>query len=118
MSIEISGKVIKKLDRQTGQGRNGEWVKQEFILETDEQYPKKVCIAAWGDKAGQAEALNLGDRITVSVNIESREYNERWYTDIKAWRIQPDQPAEMPPMPSEEPPLPDIEPDPAGDLPF
>ncbi len=51
--MEISGNVISILPEVTGQGKNGTWRKQEFILETDGQYPKKVCIAMWGDKIDQ-----------------------------------------------------------------
>jgi hypothetical protein len=87
-SMEISGKLIEKLPQQTGQGRNGTWVKQEFIVETPGQYPRKVCIALWGDKAKDIDAIAIGENIKVSVNVESREYNGRWYTDVKAWRIE------------------------------
>lgn len=87
--MEIQGKLIKKLDRQTGQGKNGTWVKQEFIIETLEQYPRKVCISLWGDKAKDIETIQVGEQIKVSINIESREFNGRWYTDVRAWRIEP-----------------------------
>lgn len=87
MSLEISGKLIKILPEQTGSGKNGTWVKQEFVIETAEQYPKKICCAAWGDKAAQVKTLALGDLLKVSFNVESREYNERWYTELRAWKI-------------------------------
>jgi len=86
--MEIQGKLIKKLDQQTGQGRNGSWVKQEFIIETLEQYPRKVCISLWGDKVKDLEPIQVGDQIKASINIESREFNGRWYTDVRAWRIE------------------------------
>ncbi|RLD62420.1 MAG: hypothetical protein DRI95_13130, partial [Bacteroidetes bacterium] len=66
---------------------NGEWVKQEFVIETMDQYPKKACFSAWGDKTANIKQLLQGDEVTVSFNIESREYNERWYTDLRAWKI-------------------------------
>jgi hypothetical protein len=77
--MEISGKVIGLLPMQTGQGKNGTWKKQEFILETPGQYPKKVCVSLWGDKVDEFR-VNAGDSLTASINIESREYNGRWYT--------------------------------------
>ncbi len=87
MNLEIEGKVIQLLEEQSGQGRNGPWVKQEVIIETDDQYPRKVCIAFWGDKAAVAKGLQPGERIKAGINIESREFNGRWYTDVKAWRV-------------------------------
>ena len=87
MALEISGKIIKILPEQTGSGKNGVWKKQDFILETMEQFPKKICIAAWGDKVDQIQSLNVGEEVKVAFNVESREYNERWYTDLKAWKI-------------------------------
>ncbi|WP_028979971.1 DUF3127 domain-containing protein [Sporocytophaga myxococcoides] len=88
MALELTGKVVKILPEQTGSGKNGNWVKQEFVIETtNEQYPKKVCCSAWGDKAGIVKNLKSGDEVKVGINIESREYNERWYTDVRAWKI-------------------------------
>ena len=85
--MEISGVVINLLPLQSGQGKNGTWKKQEFILETPGQYPKKVCMNLWGDKVDEIK-ISVGDKITASINIESREYNGRWYTDVRAWKVQ------------------------------
>ena len=84
--MEIVGKVISLLPLQKGQGKNGEWKKQEFILETEGQYPKKVCISVWGDKVDQFR-ITEGEKLTASIEVESREFNGRWYTDVKAWRV-------------------------------
>jgi hypothetical protein len=84
--MDISGKIIQLLPVQTGQGKNGTWKKQEFILETGDNYPKKVCIAVWGDKIDMG-SFKTGDLVDVSFDVESREYNGRWYTDVKAWKI-------------------------------
>lgn len=116
--MEISGTIINILELQTGEGRNGPWKKQEFILETDDQYPKKVCIALWGDKIDQFP-LNTGEKVTVSINVESREFNGRWYTDVKAWKIDKAQAENAPPPPPPpdhgmEPPADDF----PDDLPF
>jgi hypothetical protein len=84
--LKLSGTVTELLEPQTGQGKSGTWTKQEFILETnDEKYPKSVCIEIWGDKV---ETPEVGDKLTASINIESREYNKRWYTNIRAWKIE------------------------------
>ncbi len=88
-TLEITGKLVKVMDEVSGQGKNGTWTKREFVIETvGEQYPKKVCVSAWGDKADNLRNVKPGDEIKVSFNIESREYNERWYTDVRAWRIE------------------------------
>src|ERR1700712_832575 len=84
--MDISGKILQLLPAQTGAGKNGQWKKQEFILETGDTYPKKVCIAVWGDKIDLA-SFKLGDSIDVSFDVESREYNGKWYTDVKAWKV-------------------------------
>ena len=88
MSIILEGQLLKMLPRQSGTGKNGPWSKQDFILEIPGDFSKKVCISAWGDKADEISGVNEGDKLKVSVNIESREYNERWYTDVRAWRIE------------------------------
>jgi len=84
--MDISGKIIQLLPAQTGNGKNGQWKKQEFILETGDTYPKKVCIAVWGDKIDMA-SFKIGDALDVSFDVESREYNGKWYTDVKAWKV-------------------------------
>lgn len=85
-TMDISGKILQLLPAQTGSGKNGQWKKQEFILETGDTYPKKVCIAVWGDKIDLA-SFKMGDAIDVSFDVESREYNGKWYTDVKAWKV-------------------------------
>lgn len=85
--MQITGKLIQSLSLQTGQGKNGEWRKQDLIVETDGQYPKKICISLWGDKITDAN-LQIGHTYRYDVDIESREFSGRWYTDIKAWRVE------------------------------
>ncbi|MGY6558974.1 MAG: DUF3127 domain-containing protein [Nitritalea sp.] len=86
--MDITGTVIQILAEQSGSSRNGNtWRKQEYIIETPGNYPKKVCLAVWGDKIEQF-GIQQGETITAGIEIESREYNSRWYTDIKAWRVE------------------------------
>lgn len=87
MALEFEGNLVKVLSEVTGQGKNGAWVKQDFVLETEDQYPKKACFTAWGDKAADLKTFSLGEKLRVTFSVESREYNERWYTDLKAFRI-------------------------------
>ncbi len=84
--MDLSGKVIQILPLQNGEGRNGAWKKQEYIIETQGQYPKKVCFSIWGDKITEFN-IQENEFITIGMDIESREYNSRWYTDIKAWKV-------------------------------
>jgi len=84
--MEIKGKLVQKLPPQTGQGRNGEWKRQEFIIELEGTYPKKVCISSWGDKVN-VDALVEGAMLNVSFDVESREFNGKWYTNLTAWKV-------------------------------
>ena len=85
--MQLTAKLTQLLPIQIGTGKNGEWKKQDIIVETDGQYPKKVCISIWGDKNNEGQ-LQIGNLLQIDFDIESREYNGRWYTDIKAWKIE------------------------------
>ncbi len=126
-TMEITGKLIEKLPQQTGQGKNGAWVKQEFILETPDQFPRKVCIALWGERARDIDKIQLGESIKASINVESREFNGKWYTDVKAWKIEKlgtsstsgsTTPPPMPTIDDVPPFIPEDNEDGADDLPF
>lgn len=84
----ITGTLLKANDLQTGTGQKGVWKKREFIIETKGQYPKKVCLTAWGDKVDSLAQIPLNSEISVHFNLESREYNERWYTEVKPYKIE------------------------------
>ena len=86
--MEVVGKIILKLPLQSGVSQAGNnWKKQEYVLETEDSYPKKVHFDFFGDKADQFP-LNVGDRVRLSFDIESREYNGRWYTSIRGWKAE------------------------------
>lgn len=71
-----------------GQGQRGEWTKQEVVFElAQDQYNRKICVGFWNDKAPAAAALRVGERALVSVNIESRERNGRWFTEARGWKF-------------------------------
>jgi hypothetical protein len=89
MALDITGKIIQKLNKTEGVSKAGKaWSKQEFVIETQETYPKKVMISTMNEKVNELERYNVGDVVTASLNLESREYNGRWYTDARAWKIQ------------------------------
>lgn len=85
--LNISGIVLNILPLQSGTSKAGnQWQKQDFILETGGQYPRKVCICLFGDNV-EKFPLQVGQSVTASVDIESREFNARWYTDVRAWNV-------------------------------
>lgn len=89
MALELIGKLIKVLPEVSGQSQKGPWSKQEFVIETlDASYPKKVCLTAWGDKVADLKQYANGDTLKATFSAESREYNERWYTELRAFRIE------------------------------
>lgn len=85
--MEIQGKIIQLLPEQSGAGKNGQWRKREYVLETQDQYPKKLCFNLWGEKIDQ-NPVKVGDSVKVLFDLESREFNGKWYTDVKAWKIE------------------------------
>lgn len=123
MNLEINGKITDVLPIQSGTSKAGrEWQKQEFVIETDDQFPRKVCFTLFGDKISLLNGFNSGDEVAVAFNLESREFNGRWFHNVNAWRINklneggantPDySPEDIPP-----PPEPDDAPS-NDDLPF
>lgn len=85
--MEITAKTIVVLPIESGTSRSGNaWQKQNFIVETTGQYPKKICFHLFGDKVNECPAV--GEEVKVSFDIESREYNGRWYTQLNAWKIE------------------------------
>lgn len=126
-SLELEGKIQQKLAIQKGQAARGPWSKQDFILEyMDGSFPASVCFTAFGDdKVGELSKYNVGDSVKVSFNLRAREYNGRWYNDIRVWRITPSGAAQASPSQNSmpQPPAPSINDmmvseDDSQDLPF
>lgn len=91
--MEITGKIIVALEPRSGQSKatGNSWKMQEFVLETiEEQYPKKMLFNIFGEDKLQQAAINVGDVVTVSFDVNAREYNGRWYNDIRAWKVSHD----------------------------
>ncbi len=88
MSNTLTGTVLKVLDAETGTGAKGTWTKQPFVIETKDQYPKKVAFEAWGKSSESASNLIEGQQITVHFNAESREWNNKWFTSLSVWKIE------------------------------
>ncbi len=114
--MEIVGKVVQLGTLIEGNSPRGPWKKQELIIETLEQFPKKVCLMCWGDRVNDANSFFVGQTIKAQIRIESREFNGKWYTDVTAFRLEIDQPTaqpvgqqpmnQMPQQAPQQPPLP------------
>lgn len=85
MDFEVTVSAVLPL--VTGQSARGEWKKQDVIFDLPGEFSRKLCVGFWNDKAIDAAGLRPGDRVALSVNVESREYNGRWYTEVRAWRM-------------------------------
>ena len=120
--MEIKGKIIVALPEVSGVSKasGNPWKKREYVLETAETYPKKVHFDFFGERADQYP-LSVGDDITLSFDIERREYQGRWYTSIRGWKAEKAGAAQTAPVDVPIPPVPDMTgmaADPDSDLPF
>lgn len=88
-NLVIEGRLVQLLEEQSGQGKTGNvWKKGGIVLETEgSQYPKKIALTVWGEKCDQVKTFRPGEKLSCAIDVESREYNGRWYTDVKAWKI-------------------------------
>lgn len=117
--MEFEGTVYKVLPQVKGTGAKGEWKKQEVVFELTGEFSRKVCVGFWGDKADDAAKLVPGEQVEVMFNLDSREYNGRWFTEARAWKFTRHSDAATPPpapTPFSEPV--DYDREPADDLPF
>jgi hypothetical protein len=96
--MEITGKLILLLPEVSGESARGPWVRGGFVIETDGDYPRKVAFTAFGEeRVAMAKNIPMGTLVQVTFSPESREFNEKWYTDLRASRIQPFVAGQMPP---------------------
>jgi len=94
--MEIVGKVVQLGTLIEGNSPRGPWKKQELIIETIEQYPKKICLLCWNERVNDANSFFVGQTIKAQISIESREFNGKWYTDVRAFRFDLEQPTAQP----------------------
>lgn len=97
--MDFEGTVLTVLPVVKGTNARGEWIKQEVIFEQPGEFNRKICVGFWGDKAAEAGTLRPGEVVNISANVESREFNGRWYTDVRAWRMTRKAPAAAAPAP-------------------
>ena len=101
--MEFEGVVYKIMPVTRGTSARGEWQRQDVVFEVPSEFSRKICVTFFNKESDVAK-LREGETFLVSVNVESREYNGRWYTDVRAWRVQPKQ--AQPQAPMNEAPLP------------
>jgi hypothetical protein len=87
--MEITGKVVRLGNLTEGTSARGPWRKQELIIETEEQYPRTVCLICWTNQIDEIQKFAPGQSIKAQIEISSREFNGKWYTDVRAWRFDP-----------------------------
>ena len=138
--MEIIGKVVRLGNLVEGTSARGPWRKQELIIETEEQYPRTVCLICWTNQIEEIQKFAPGQTIKAQIDLSSREFNGKWYTDVRVWRFDPvgvttpvtapmaapTQPAQQPMMHQTPPPMaaptpeyyPPVGEDSVDDLPF
>ena len=85
--MQLTAKLLNILPLQTGTSKNGPWKKQEIIVEMDGNIPRKLCISVWGEKIDTIQ-LKIGQQLKIDFEVESREFNSKWYSEVKAWKIE------------------------------
>ena len=96
--MEIIGKLLQILPKQSGESARGTWVRGGFVIETQEQFPRTVAFTMFGeDKVAMIEGIPIGTQINVHFSPESREFQGRWYTDLRCFRIDTFVPAQSQP---------------------
>lgn len=86
--MELQGKVIAVLPERSGVSARGEWKTQDYVIETHDQYPRKMVFNVFGADRIAQFAIKAGEEITVSFDIDAHEYQGRWFNSIRAWNIQ------------------------------
>lgn len=86
--MEFTVKIKEILSPVFGENEKGSWHKQIVLVETLERIPRTVAVSFWGERTENLKNFNLGELVKISINLESRLYNERWYTEVKAWKIE------------------------------
>jgi len=96
--MEVSGKIIAVLPIQSGEGRNGTWKKQDYVIEYDinSQYPHKMMFNLWSDKIDLYN-IELNKNYRIGFDIDSHEYQRRWFNDIKVFKVEKEEDSGAPP---------------------
>lgn len=106
--MEIQGRIIHVALPTSGTSSRGEWTSQDYVIETEERYPRKMCFNIFGEDKIREANIQVGDKLKVHFDIDAREYQGRWYNSIRAWKVErPGQAYQQPaPMTQQAPPPP------------
>ena len=106
--MELAGKVIAVLEPRGGVSKNGnEWKVQEYVIETHDPYPRRMCFDVFGADKIQQFNIQVGEELNVFFDIDAREWQGRWFNSIRAWKVERvnADAQQMPPMEAPFPPL-------------
>ena len=105
--MELSGKVIAVLEPRDGVSKTGNaWKVQEYVIETHDQYPRKMCFDVFGEDKINQFNIQIGEELTVHFDIDAREWQGRWFNSIRAWKVDRAQAGpDMPPADAPFPPM-------------
>lgn len=88
--MEFSGKIIAILQPKSGVAKasGNEWKAQEYVIENHDQYPKKMCFEVFGaDKIDQF-AIQMGEELNISFDIDARQWQDRWFNSVRVWKVE------------------------------
>lgn len=85
--MDLTGKVIAILPERSGVSARGEWHSQSYVIETQEQYPKHLCFDVFGMDKIEQFAIQAGEIITVSFDIDARQWQDKWFNQIRGWQV-------------------------------
>lgn len=105
--MEFTGKVIAILQPKVGVAKStgNEWKVQEYVVEDHSQYPRKLCFEVFGAEKIEQFNIQMGEELTVSFDIDARQWQDRWFNSIRAWKVErinnatPEPNAPLPPPP-------------------
>lgn len=83
--MQIKGKITHILPIQSGTSKKGDWQKRDIVIETDGEYPKKVSVSIWNKLLDIP--IKEGIEVTAEIDINAKEYNGKWYNEVKAWKL-------------------------------
>lgn len=86
--MEIQGKIIAILPTQSGTGKSGApWSKQEYVIETSDKYPRRMCFGVWNDKIKEL-AIQMGEELKIFFDVDAREWQGRWFNEMRTWKAE------------------------------
>ncbi len=116
--MELAGKVIAVLQPRGGVSKTtgNEWKAQEYVIETHDQYPKKMCFDIFGADKIEQYNIQIGEEINVFFDIDARQWQDRWFNSIRAWKIE--RVGAQAPAPAPDAPFPPMNAAPAAPVDF